>query len=486
MLLERFLEQADQHADKLAAADPLRRLTYHQLTTFAQVMRGVIRRHSRCPRIGLMLPGSTAFAGTLLGCWWADREAVSLNFLLQTAELQAIVADAGLDLIITIKYFAEQAAALGVPILYLEDAGLKGRYLLAKFLPQPRVPELPPERTAVILYTSGTSGLPKGVELTHGNLFSNCRDSISHAQIQSDHVLLSVLPPFHIFGLTALTLLPLYMGMTTHFLPRFSPAETIKTLRQERISILMAIPSMYAAIGRLKNATAEDFKSIFLAVSGGEPLPTGTSQHFLEKYQLQLNEGYGLTETSPVISINLPWSRAEGAVGRIIPNSEVRIVDHEGQFLPAGQDGEIQFRGPGVMKGYYHKPEETAAVYTTDGWFKTGDQGRLDSQGFLSITGRIKEMMIVGGENVFPREIENVLVQHPAVSEAAVIGQRDPSRGEVPIAYVILKDGHQCTDSDLRSFCRDRLASFKVPREITISTDLPRSPTGKILKRALK
>ena len=176
----------------------------------------------------------------------------------------------------------------------------------------------------------------------------------------------------------------------------------------------------------------------------------------------------------------------EGSVGQPIPSWEVRIVDASNSPLSSDCDGEIQVRGPGVMKGYYGKPEETQAVMTADGWFRTGDQGRLAPDGFLSITGRIKEMMIIGGENVFPAEIENVLTEHPAVEEAAVIGTPDASRGEIPIAFVVLSDGHQAEEAELRSFCRDRLASLKVPRRVNICEDLPRGPTGKILKRALK
>ncbi|MCH8965982.1 MAG: AMP-binding protein [Planctomycetes bacterium] len=222
-----------------------------------------------------------------------------------------------------------------------------------------------------------------------------------------------------------------------------------------------------------------------MAFSGGEPLQASTAEAFQDRFGVQLNEGYGLTETSPVVSLNLPWNRLSGAVGKTIPNCEVRIIDDSGSILPPDRDGEIQVRGPGVMKGYYNKADETAEVIDAEGWFKTGDQGRLSQDGFLSITGRIKEMLIIAGENVFPSEIENVLIQHPAVDEAAVIGIPDESRGEVPMAFVILKEGQSADETELRSHCRDRLASLKVPRQVKICDDLPRGPTGKILKRAL-
>jgi long-chain acyl-CoA synthetase len=247
----------------------------------------------------------------------------------------------------------------------------------------------------------------------------------------------------------------------------------------------MAIPSMYAAMQRVKTASAESFKSLSLAFSGGEPLPESIARTYEERFDVTLNEGYGLTETSPVISLNLPWDHHRGTVGRPLPNWETRVVDAGGQPVPAGQHGEITVRGPGVMKGYYNKPRQTDEVLDAEGWLKTGDRGKLDGDGFLSVTGRIKEMMIIGGENVFPSEIENVLCRHPAVDEAAVIGVPDESRGEVAVAFVILKEDHDADENQLRSLCREHLASSKVPRQVVISQDLPRGPTGKILKRAL-
>lgn len=486
MFLEKLFHFADTQSSKTAVSDHTRELSYGQLTAFSRVMRDLVAKESKCPRVGIMLPCSNAFVGTLLGCFWADRVAIPLNFLLRPAELRKIVIDAALDLIITVEHFSELAKTLGVKTLFLEQAHLKRKILLSKLKSTPRLPTVTEEQTAVILYTSGTSGEPKGVQLTYGNLRSNCRDCAAHAQISNDHVLLSVLPPFHVFGLTAMTLLPLWLGMTVHYIPRFNPVATVRAIQEKQISVFMAIPSMFAALLGVKRANPECFRSLFLTLSGGEPLHSGTAKAFAERFEVELNEGYGLTETSPVVAINLPWDRLPGAVGKPIPNCGVRIVDAAGEVLPPDRDGEIQVRGPGVMKGYYRKPEETAAVINADGWFATGDQGRLNAEGFLSITGRIKEMMIIGGENVFPAEIENVLTEHASVAEAAVIGVPDPARGEIPIAFVILKEDRQAGENELRSHCRERLASLKVPRQVKICEDLPRGPTGKILKRALQ
>ena len=250
--------------------------------------------------------------------------------------------------------------------------------------------------------------------------------------------------------------------------------------------MLMAIPSMYAALLRNKSADPKTFAGFHLLVSGGEPLPDVVADSFRERFSVELLEGYGLTETSPVISINVPRDHRRGAVGKPLTNLQLRIVTEEGHIAAANEEGEILVRGPSVMRGYHNRPEETAAVLDSDGWFATGDIGKLDHDGFLHITGRKKEMIIVGGENVFPQEIENVLSRHPAVEEAAVIGMPDPSRGEVPLAFLTLKGNVSATDIELRSFAKQHLAGYKVPREIRIVDDLPRGPTGKVAKRKLK
>jgi long-chain acyl-CoA synthetase len=247
----------------------------------------------------------------------------------------------------------------------------------------------------------------------------------------------------------------------------------------------MAIPSMYAAILRLKTRPAPVAEQIYLAISGGEPLSDQVFEGFRDRFGIELLQGYGLTETSPVCTLELPDERKRGSIGRPIRNVSVRIVDSLGNDAGTDQDGEIWIGGPNVMKGYYQNPEATRQAITADGWFKTGDAGRMDAGGFVTITGRIKEMLIVGGENVYPREIESVLETHPAIAEAAVIGAPDPSRGEIPVAFVTLVEGASATPTELRAHAREHLAGYKVPREVRIADDLPRSPIGKILKRRL-
>lgn len=473
MILEPVLETASRQPDKPAVGDPTLRLTYGQLVRLAGAYREVVCEGTGLDRVGLLLPSGAVTAAALLGGLWAGKTVVPLNFLLPPAELGAVLADAGLDLIITTEAFRERVGSLPQRLVFVEQVRPGG----AGRLPDP--PPVGPDDVAVILYTSGTSGLPKGVMLTYGNLRSNSDACIAHARMDPEQRLLGVLPVFHSFGLTALTVVPLVLGATTYYLPRFQATGVLEAIRREGISIFMAVPSMYGALLRVREARGEDLGSLYLAIAGGEPLPLPLYEAFRERFGVAIMEGYGMTETGPVVSINMPWAHRPGTVGRPIPGTEVRIAE-------AGEDGvgEILVRGPGVMKGYYNRPEETAAVLERDGWLHTGDLGAVED-GFVRICGRAKELIIVGGDNVYPAEVENVLLSHPAVGEAAVVGRSHPVRGEVVVAYVILREGQQASETELREFCRDRLAGYKVPREIIVAEDLPRGPTGKILKRAL-
>lgn len=486
MLIAHLIEAVRRTPDKLAAADPTRSLSYRQLATFARVIRRVIRRETACPRVGLMLPASVGGLGTMLGALWAGRTIVPLNFLLQPRELAAVVADAGIDLIISTEYFKAILEQIPVRALYLEQMKLKRAFVLEQFRFRPPLPRVDEDDLAAIVYTSGTTGVPKGVCLSHGNFASNCDAVISQFRIDANENLLGVLPPFHVFGLTVLQFLPIHLGATVTYLPRFSPQAAYKLICEAGITMLLAVPSMYGAVARLKSIDQEKFGRIKIAASGGEPLPRTTYHLFQEKTGVRLIEGYGLTETSPVLAADVPWEHHVGTVGRLLPGVEVQLRDAQGGVLAHDQEGELFVRGPGIMKGYYNKPEETARAIDADGWFRTGDIVRIDETGHITITGRAKDLIIVGGDNVYPREVESVLEEHPAVAEAAVIGQPDASRGEVVVAFVKLKDGAEVSGADLRAYCREQLAGYKVPREVIIREDMPRGPTGKILKRELK
>ena len=485
MLVETLLTARRQSPETMAVADATRRFTYRQLTDLSAVMRRIIQTQTTCERVGIMLPSSAAFPAVLFGTLWASKIAIPLNFLLSADELTTVIEDADIDVVITVRHFADLVEKLPVRAVYLESLPLKRNMVLRRVLPLPGAPKVGENDTAVILYTSGTTAAPKGVELSHGNLYADGVAALEALQLRAPQTFLNILPPFHVFGLTANVLIPVAIGASVFSIPRFSPVAVIKALRQEGITVILAIPSMYAALLRTKSTSAETFSTIKLAISGGEPLSETVREGYESRFGVILREGYGMTETSPVISAGSLTAYRAGTVGKPLPGIHLRIVDATGNEVAAGEDGEILVSGPTVMKGYFRKPEETRAAFTDDGWLMTGDVGRLDADGFLSITGRAKEMLIIGGENVFPREIEAVLERHEAVLQAAVIGLQDDLRGEVPVAFVIPKPDTTPTEAELKSFAKASLAGFKVPRQIRVSGELPTGPTGKILKRQL-
>jgi len=437
---------------------------------------------SSAQRIGVMVPTSGLFPLSAIAVWMLGRTLVPLNYLLSSEELAYVIKDAELDVVVTVRPMLEHVGGLpaGVTPVFLEDLATRG------VPPFRRARRLPADEPAVILYTSGTSGRPKGVMLSDENLSANVEQCTEWARFTDGDVLLGVLPQFHSFGLTVLSLLPLAVGCRAIYTARFVPRRLIQLLRTHRPTAFIAIPSMYNALLSARDAAPEDFASLRYVVSGGEPLPAAVYNAFREKFNITINEGYGLTETSPATHWCRPHEHRVKSVGRALPRVETRIVSPEGRELPVGEDGEIRLRGPNVMKGYFKLPEQTAAVFDEEGWFKTGDMGRLDAEGFLAITGRIKEMLIIGGENVFPREIEEVLNGHDTVKDSAVIGMQDESRGEVPIAFVELKEGATFDEASLRAHCRTLLAGYKVPKEIRVLDALPRNATGKIMRRQLR
>lgn len=486
MLVETLLESAKRRGGDVAVADPTRALTYKQLVRLADVMRRQVRRATERPNVGILLPSTTVFAGAFFGALWAGRTVVPLNFLLQPEELAKVVEDADIDVIFTIRHFEELASATKVRKIYIEDLPLKREMILSYLRFRPAPPKVNDGDTAVLLYTSGTSGTPKGVLQTYRNLRSNIDACIEAARLDGEHHFLGVLPLFHSFGITTMLLVPVRLGARVYYLPRFNPNLVIKTIREQKSTIVMIIASMYTALLRSKSAKADDLASLQYAISGGEALSPATFEAFRQRFNVEILQGYGMSEAAPVVSLSMPWAHREGKVGQPIPGVSIRAFGDDGRELADGDIGELWVKGPNVMAGYYKKPEETKAVLTPDGWYKTGDMGCVDAEGYIQITGRKKEMIIVGGENVYPREIESALEAHEAVNEAAVIGQHDPSRGEVPVAFVTLIEGANATDTELREFCRGKVAGYKVPRRVVISNDLPRGPTGKILKRELK
>ena len=494
MLLEKILVQGEQRGSETAIIDDRRSVTFRQLSLAADIMAGHLDRGTGDQdKIGLLLPQSGAFAAAFLGVRWSGRIAVPLNYLLRAAELIAVCRDAGLKTIVTMRYFQELAPALrqaGYRVIFMEDVSFIApatRLRRAAGIKR-RLPPQRPADVAVIIYTSGTAGEPKGVMLTNRNLDSNAAAAIEHARFQQQLSFLGILPMFHTLGLMGCLLAPLSLGCRVVYQARFSPMAVCEVISRHQIEVLIAVPTMLAMLVRAKDAQRQALSSVRYAISGGEPLSASLTQEFHAKFGLTLLEGFGLTETSPLVSFSVPWAHRPGSVGRPLRDVQLRIVDEQERSLGPNQDGELWIKGPNVMKGYYQNPAATAAVLREDGWLKTGDLAHLDADGFLYITGRKKEMIIMAGEKIMPGEIEEVLRQYPGVLLAAVIGVKDPQRGECPVAFLQLEPElkEKPSAQEIRAFVRRQLAPYKTPRDIYFVDAMPRSATGKILKRGLQ
>lgn len=346
-------------------------------------------------------------------------------------------------------------------------------------------PELDDEDVAVILYTSGTTGRPKGAMLTHKNLYSNAKDVGEYLQMNGNDRVITTLPMFHVFCLTVALNAPLLSGATIIIDPKFSPKEVFRIVDKYEATVFAGVPTMYNFLLQYAQAHGGNLDSLRLCISGGASMPVALLNSFEKKFNVMISEGYGLSEASPVTCFNpLDRPRKPGSIGTNIVNVENKVVDELGEEVPVGQVGELIVRGPNVMKGYYKMPEETAASIR-DGWLYTGDMARMDEDGYFYIVDRKKELIIVGGFNVYPREVEEVLYNHPDVVEAAVIGVPDPNQGESVKGYVVKKNP-SLTEEELLAYCKDCLAKYKVPTSIEFIDELPKNTTGKILRRALK
>lgn len=479
-----LLRSLIRHGRKTLVVDDRKSYTGIQILAASLFVASEIERRCTTDTVGVLLPTGGGFPIAALAGWMLGKTVVPLNYLLKPEELQYVVEHCGTDTIVTAGALLEH---LGCEpkcknLIKLEEVNFKG-------VPELRWPaRSAPDDLAVLLYTSGTSGRPKGVMLTHRNLLSNVSQIDQFVEFtRDDHTFLSVLPQFHSFGLTVMTLMPLLLGQKVVYTARFVPQMVVRLFRQHHPTVFVAIPSMFGALLSVKSAKAEDFAKIRYAVSGGEPLPEDIFRRFQERFGIAIHEGYGLTETSPVSHWCRPSEFRVHCVGLPLPGVEQRITcTAEGHQLPDGQDGEIRVRGPNVMKGYFNQEQETARVFDADGFFRTGDIGHVDEVGRLLITGRLKEMMIVGGENVFPREIEEVLNFHPDVAASGVTSRMCPMRGEEIVAFVEPEEGAAPDPGALKGWCRERLAGYKVPREVRVLEALPRNPTGKIMRRELK
>ncbi|MFT5196175.1 MAG: malonyl-CoA/methylmalonyl-CoA synthetase [Cellvibrionaceae bacterium] len=343
------------------------------------------------------------------------------------------------------------------------------------------------DETALILYSSGTTGQPKGVQLTHGNLTANSAGLQSAWGWQEDDILLHVLPIYHGHGLPVALYGALYAGATTIMMAKFEPEQALRLMVKKRCTVFMAVPTIHKRLVEFEHAADYDLSHMRLLTSGSDRLPDDVNLKFQQIFGHQLLERYGMTETMMNLSNPLHGERRVGSVGLPLPQVEVRIVDPESEKpLPGGEVGEVQVRGPHVFKGYWRMESKTAESFTADGWLRTGDLGMLEPDGYFTLKGRSKDLIITGGLNVYPPEVEFVLAEHPAVLTSAVVGCPDDDWGEKITAVIILRDGYAPSEKNIMDYCREKLAAYKIPRRVLFVDELPRNSIGKVQKARLR
>jgi long-chain acyl-CoA synthetase len=465
-------------------------LSYRELDDASARVAAILAIHSVGvgDRVGVMLPNVPEFAVVYYGVLRAGAVVVPLNPLLKAREVAYHLTDSDARLIFAWHAAAsearEAAATVSSDVVEVDPSTFLDT--LTPRAPWSEVVDRAPDDTAVILYTSGTTGRPKGAELTHGSLLRNAEVTQSDlVHLEPDDVVFGGLPLFHSFGQTCTLNVTMANGATLTLLPRFDARTAVDMLAATRATVFAGVPTMYSAFLALPDPPA--LPDLRVCISGGAALPVEVLHRFEERFGCQVLEGYGLSETSPVASFNrLDGDRKPGSIGTPVTGVEMRVVDKAGDPVGTGEVGEIAIRGHNVMKGYWRKSDETAEVLGADGWFRTGDVGTVDEDGFYFIVDRKKDLVIRGGFNVYPREIEEVLYEHPAIAEAAVVGVPHPELGEEVAAVITLKPGAEATEDEVRGFVKSQVAPYKYPRVVRIVDALPKGPTGKILKTEIR
>ena len=476
--------------------------TYRQLDEQSGRVAAGLRAQGLRPGevVALQLPNVPPFLTAYFGALRAGLVVLPLNPLLMAPELEYHLGDSAARLLIGFEGMHAEAAkaceTLGVP-LYLAGVGPAGGSLPEGARPvselfgalsaesadiEPR----DPGDTAVLIYTSGTTGKPKGAELTHFQLYMNCTIAGQLFGYHSDDVTLAVLPFFHVFGLSSVINVAVRYGGCLSIVPRFTPAGVLDALEGDRCTVIGGVPTMLHALAH-QDITGRDLSALRVAVSGGASLPEDIMRTFEGKFGIEVLEGYGMSETASSCSFNRPGDTRALSIGKPMWGVTMRVGDAADRPLPPGREnvGEILIRGHNVMKGYLGRPEATAEALR-GGWLHSGDLGYMDSDGFYFIVDRAKDLVIRGGYNVYPREIEEVLYAHPDIVEAAVIGKPDERLGEEVVAVVVPRPGSELSADDVIAYTRERLAAYKYPREIRFMAELPKGPSGKILKSALR
>jgi long-chain acyl-CoA synthetase len=518
---------ADENPRQTACLFRNYRITYRELRDQAEIMAANLRLHglNAQDKVSIMLPN---LPQTVLSFWAALKAGgvvVMTNPLYMEKELVRLFTDSGVRFVISVdlcwpklnslrdrlgveKYFITSLAdALRFPLnwLYRVKARRNGTarpvpYDNEKILPYASLlrgsrrlavqVDKPTETLALLQYTGGTTGEPKGVMLTHANLTFNVEQALSvlHTLRGKPHIFAALLPFFHVYGLSTCLLVPTALRAALIVIPRYEPGELLRLIAEHKVTLFPGAPSIYLSLMQHKEFTKHDLSSIQYCISGSAPIPASALERFQNLTGCKIIEGYGLTESSPITHLTPTLGKQKlGSIGMPLPDTEARIVDMEVGALsvPQGKMGELIVRGPQVMRGYHNSPDETAGALRNN-WLYTGDIAYMDEDGYFFIVDRKKDMVIVGGYNVYPREIDDVLLEHPKIKEAVAVAVLHPTRGETLKAYVVPKPGAELTAAEVVGHCRRQLANYKVPRQVEFRESLPRTITGKVLRRALR
>lgn len=497
-----YLEQtAKRYPDITATILDDLRLSYAEVAAYARRVANVLTAKGVGPgsRVALMIPNTPHFPIIYYGILHTGATVVPVNVQFQKNEIAHYLRDSESTVFFAFNYFEEQALAafeavptckhfieVGPPDWLLRpEVGENFAHLVAEASDRFDTVQTQADDTAVILYTSGTTGAPKGAQLTHFNLFFNAFYSGHHiTSVTPGERVLVVLPLFHSFGQTCLMNASIMTAGTMTLLPRFETNKALEIIRRDQVAIIALVPTMYAFM--LNAGDQWDLSSIRSAISGGAALPEEVHRGFKERFGITILEGYGLSETSPVATFTLATDEVRvGSIGKPIYGVEIRIRRDDGTFAGPNEAGEVAIRGHNIMKGYFRNPKATEAAIV-DGWFLSGDIGKYDEDGYFYIVDRKKDLIIRGGMNIYPREIEEVIYTHPSVLETAVVGMPDSIRGEEVVAYVAPKDGSSLSADDISAFLQEQMAKYKWPKTVRVLPELPKGPTGKILKRVLR
>ncbi len=486
-LADNLTQTAEQHGDRPAIKLDDLVLTYSELQDGARRVATLLKAKGvgAGDRVGLVLPNVPAFPVLFYGALAVGAVVVPMNPLLKGREVTYYLRDSGASIVFAWKDMAEEAGK-GASEVGIEcvEVGLDFADTLGQHDPDEEVVDRADDDTVVLLYTSGTTGQPKGAELTHHGMRTNAATSAETlVELTEEDVVMGCLPLFHVFGLTCGLNASILKGSCLTLIPRFDAEKALEIVARDHVTVFEGVPTMYAALLHAESADRADMSSLRTCISGGSAMPVEVMKRFEEKFDCIVLEGYGLSETSPVASFNQPdQERKPGSIGTAVRGVEMKVVDDDDVDVAQGEVGEIVIRGENVMKGYWGREKDTAAAIK-DGWFHTGDLAKIDEDGYFFIVDRKKDLIIRGGYNVYPREVEEALYEHESVAEVAVIGIPDDDLGEEVGAAVALKSGEKVSAEELKAFAKEQLAAYKYPRVVWIVDELPKGPTGKILRR---